>query len=603
MTQGRTSKQQRFILGVIFISVLLSLLAIRMFYLQTFRYNELYAQSEKNRIRIQPVVPKRGILMDRERRVIGDNRASYTLGLVPSEINNTQTASLIADVLEISEGELNRRIRKNITGRFQPAMVKRDLNFEKVAILEEQNEIFPGAVYSKDQARKYTTGLGSECYTGYVGEISSEEIERLDRSIYRAGTVIGKAGVEKYYDRELRGIEGTEYLEIAASGQILGVLESQPGVPEEPGSDLILTVDIDIQKAAVESFGEFCCGAAVVMDPRNGEIIAMVSKPSNDANIFSSVIPSDVWNSIVSDTNNPLLNRPLVGLYPPGSIYKLVIAGAGLELGLINKTSVFPTGCNGWYQFGNRPFGCWDKSGHAKTNVIEAIEQSCDVYFYQLGLQMGLEEYYRYSQACGFGKKTGVDLPLEAAGNTPNKEWYDNRIGKGKWTQGVLLNLAIGQGEILATPLQLAQFYCGMANNGRVYKPHMLKSIIGPDGRETSRGGEFSFNLPFSQNTLDILNESIVRVVHGEKGTARGSKIRGTTMAGKTGTAQNPHGENHSWFVGFAPAENPSIVACVIVENAGHGSDHAAPAVKKIIQTYLEKHNLLADDYKLTRAN
>ncbi|MFH1701647.1 MAG: penicillin-binding protein 2 [Candidatus Zixiibacteriota bacterium] len=603
MTQGRTSKQQRFIIGIIVISFMLGLLMARMLYLQTFRHVELYTQSENNRIRIQPVVPKRGVVMDRERRMIIDNRASYSLGLVPSEINKTPTANLIADVLGISEAELDRRIRKNFTGHFQPALVKRDLAFEKVAILEEQNELFPGAVYRKDQARKYTTGLGSECYTGYVGEISSEEIEKLAHSIYRAGAVIGKAGIEKYYDRELRGIEGTEYMEIAASGQILGILESHPGVPEEPGNDLILTIDIDIQNAAVESFGEFCCGAAIVIDPRNGEVLAMVSKPSNDANIFSTVIPSDVWDSIVSDTNNPLLNRPLVGLYPPGSIYKLVIAGAGLELGLIDRNSVFPSACNGWYQFGIRPFGCWDKSGHGKTNIIRAIEQSCDVYFYQLGLQLGLEEFYNFSQACGFGKKTGIDLPIEAAGNTPNKEWYDKRIGKGQWTQAVLLNLAIGQGEILATPLQIAQFYCGLANNGRVYKSHLLKSEIGPDGRETSRGGEFSFNLPFSQNTRNILNEAIIAVFHGEKGTARGSKIDGVTMAGKTGTAQNPHGENHSWFAGFAPAEDPAIVVCIIIENAGHGSDYAAPAARKIIQTYLIKHNMLADDFKLTKAN
>lgn len=593
MAHGTTSKQQRLIIGVSFCTLFILLLIVRMFYLQTFRYDALYKQSENNRVRIQSVTPKRGIVYDREMRPLIENRASYSLSVVPVEVAKTETTKRLANILDLDIDELNRRIRKNLISRFQPALVKRDLNFEKIAILEEQNELYPGAVYRKDQARLYESNLGSECFTGYVGEISPEEMKTLDPSVYKAGRVIGKSGIEKYYDRELRGMEGTEYLEIAASGQLVGVLETQPGVPAEPGNDLVLTIDKDIQEVATGVFGEFCCGAAVAIDPRNGEVLAMVSMPTNDANIFASVIPADLWKSILADTTNPLLNRPLDGQYPPGSTFKLVIAGAGLELGLIDRNSLFPSPCTGGYRFGNRVFHCWDLGGHGKMNVVQAIEESCDVYFYQLGYKLGLEDLEKYSRACGFGKKTGIDLPQEASGNVPDKEWYDRKIGRGQWTRAVLLNLAIGQGEILSTPLQMAQFYCGLANNGRVYRPHLLKSIIEPDGRETTIGGEISFTLPFSQTTLDILHEGIVAVMHGEHGTARGSKIRGTTMAGKTGTSQNPHGENHSWFVGFAPADDPQIVACVIIENAGHGSDHAAPAVKKIIKAYLEKHQLL----------
>ncbi|MCK5124921.1 MAG: penicillin-binding protein 2 [candidate division Zixibacteria bacterium] len=603
MTQGTTSKQQRLIIGSLFCAFFIILLLGRMIYLQTFRYESLYKQSEKNRIRIQSVTPKRGIIFDREKRILVDNRASYTLSVVPVEIAKTETAQKLSTLLDLEQSEITRRIRKNTISRFQPALIKRDLGFEQIAILEEQNELFPGAVYRKDQVRLYKPDLSAECFTGYVGEISSEEIKSLDPSIYKAGRVIGKSGIEKQYDRELRGLEGTEYLEITASGQLLGVLEEQHGVLAEPGGDIVLTIDKDIQKAANESFVDFSCGAAVALDPRNGEILAIVSKPSNDANIFSSVIPAVLWQSILADTNNPLLNRPLNGLYPPASTYKLVIAGAGLELGLIDRNSVFPHSCTGGYRFGIRVFRCWLPAGHGKTNVVEAIERSCDVYFYQLGQKLGLEEFYKYSTACGFGRKTGIDLPQEASGNVPDREWYDKRIGKGQWTMAVILNLAIGQGEILSTPLQLAQFYCGLANKGRVYRPHLLKSIIETDGRETSRGGEFSFALPFSPETLEILNEGLVQVMHGEEGTARGSKIKGVTMAGKTGTAQNPHGENHSWFVGFAPADDPQIVACVIVENAGHGSDHAAPAVRKILKTYLEKHNLLNKEILIVEVN
>ncbi len=595
MAHRRLRMQQRFVIGVVLCTLFFALLLGRLLYLQTFRRAYFYAQSESNRIRIQPVTPVRGRVFDREGRVLIDNRASYSLAVVPAEVSRTATIERLTSLLGMSNDEMKRRIKKNQNGRFQPALIKRDLDFANVAVLEEQNEFYPGAVYSKDQVRKYAEGFGIECFTGYVGEISSEEMKNLDASVYRTGTVIGKAGIEKCFDRELRGMEGINYIEIAASGQLLGILEDHPGVPAEPGSDLVLTIDIDIQKAASDAFGEHCCGAALAIDPRNGEILAMVSSPPNDANIFSTVMPDSLWSSILTDPNNPLLNRPLDGLYPPGSIYKTVIAGAGLELGLIDRKTTFSP-CTGGYRFGNRVFKCWYAPGHGKLGLVRAIEESCDVYFYQLGYKLGLIEFHRFSRACGFGRKTGIDLPQESRGIIPDKKWYDNKIGAGQWTKAVLLNLAIGQGEILVTPLQLTQFYCGLANKGRVYKSHLLKSIIGPDGRETLHGGEFSFNLPFSGETIEMLKEGLIAVIHGEKGTARGSRITGVTMAGKTGTAQNPHGEDHSLFVGFAPAENPEIVACVIIENAGHGSEFAAPAVRNIIKAYLEKHNLIGTD-------
>lgn len=589
MSRGRLSIQRRFLVGAVFCGVFMALLVGRLIYLQTFRYEVLYTQSENNRIRIQPVTPVRGRILDRTGRILVDNRASYTLSVVPIEIRNNETKGRLSELLGVSEDVLDQRVKKNITGRYQPAAIKRDVDFDVVAILEEQNEMFPGAVYRKDQARQYRSEFGGECLTGHIGEISLDEIKKLDPSVYRSGTLIGKSGIERYYDRELRGLEGTQYLEIAASGQILGTLEDEKGRSEVHGSDLVLTIDLDVQKVATESFGEFCCGAAVAIDPRNGEVLALVSSPPNDANIFATVIPDSLWQSILADTTNPLLNRPLDGLYPPASTYKLVIAGAGLEQGLIDRNTVFPESCTGGYRFGNRIFHCWKRGGHGRLSLIAAIEQSCDVYFYQLGLKLGLEEFYNYSRLCGFGQKTGIDLPQEASGNVPNQEWYDKRLGPGKWTQGVVLNVSIGQGEILTTPLQLAQFFCGLANEGRVYRPHLLRSIIAPDQRETMMGGELAFTLPFSKETLGYLTEGLIAVSEGEHGTARGSRISGVVMAGKTGTAQNPHGENHSWFVGYAPADNPVIVACVIIENGGDGSEWAAPAVRNIIKAYLDK--------------
>jgi penicillin-binding protein 2 len=341
---------------------------------------------------------------------------------------NTTIGSL-SRLLALASDEVDRRLRKSLVTRYQPVLIDRDIGFDKVAVLEEQNEAYPGVVYRKDQVREYIGGLGSECFTGYVGEISAEEIDNLDRTIYRAGRVIGKAGIEKTYDRDLRGMEGTDYVEVTAAGQMLGMLEDYRHVLPTPGSDMVLTIDIDIQKAADSAFGKFCCGAAVVIDPRNGEILAMVSKPPNDANIFSGVISDSLWRAILADSNNPLLNRPLNGLYPPGSTYKLVLAGATLEQGIIDRNTLL-TSCVGGYRFGNRFFRCWQATGHGRLPVVRAIEQSCDAFFYQLGYKLGLDEFYQYSRACGFGKRTGIDLPKESSGNVPSEDWYNERLGR-----------------------------------------------------------------------------------------------------------------------------------------------------------------------------
>ncbi|NMC44568.1 MAG: penicillin-binding protein 2 [candidate division Zixibacteria bacterium] len=600
MTRPSLGITQRFTIGVAFAGFFLVLLLGRMLFLQTVRHQSLYAQSESNRIRVQPIVPMRGTIFDRDRRPIIANRGCYSLYVIPEEAARSGTLGKLAPLLSTDLDDLQRRIRKNQIGRYQPALIQRDVDFEDVAVLEEQNESFPGAHYSKDQVRMYTDSLKSECFTGYVGEVSSEELAQLDPSIYRSGALIGKAGIEKQYDRQLRGMEGAEYLEVAASGQLLGVAIDQPYRPPEAGTDLILTIDNDVQKAAAESFGEFCCGAAVAIDPRNGEVLAMVSNPSNDAGLFSGPIPDSAWKAILADSTNPLLNRPINGLYPPGSTYKLMIAGAALESGLITPESRFSS-CGGGYRFGNRVFKCWRPEGHGSLGVIGAIEQSCDVFFYQVGYRLGIERFAEYSTACGFGRKTGIDLPRESSGLVPSKDWYDRKLGAGKWTAAVLLNLGIGQGELLVTPLQLAQFYCGLANNGRVYRPHLIKAIVEANGREADISGAVSFTLPFSESTLQILRAGLTAVVEGGSGTARGARINGVTVGGKTGTAQNPHGEDHAWFVGLAPVEAPEIVACVLVENAGHGSTWAAPAVRKILMAYLKKHNLVPEDLAVVK--
>jgi len=556
--------------------------------LQLIDHSELAAQSEENRIRVVPIIPRRGRVYDRENRVIIDNRPSYTVSVVASEEIKDQTLPRLSELIGLDTLQIRKRIRRNMVSRYQPAPVKRDIPFEAVAVLEEQNEKFPGISYRMERVRQYTDSLGAEVVTGHVGDASPEELEQRGQENLRLGSIIGKKGLERRYDRLLRGIEGTAYIEVFASGQIRGPYEGREGIEAVPGADLTLTLDIDVQKACIQALDTFCCGAIVAMDPRTGGVLAMTSYPSYDANIFSSVIPESLWTAISTDTTHPLLNRPLSGQYPPGSTVKFITVGAALEEHLITPNTLLKP-CLGGYRFGNRVFHCWELRGHGAVTAVHSLEQSCDIFMYQLGQKLGVDLLSEYFDKCGFGQKTGIDIPGEVAGLNPNSAYYDERYGKNKWTMGLVLNNSIGQGELLSTPVQLAQFFCGLANNGVVYRPHVVKKVTYSSGEVTQTVPEEVFRLPFSPSTMQVLLEGLRLVVEGEHGTARSLRNPDYTIGGKTGTAQNPHGLEHSLFIGVAPLEAPEIVVCAVVENAGHGSVVAAPVVGQIIRAYMLK--------------
>jgi penicillin-binding protein 2 len=556
--------------------------------LQILNYRELAEQSENNRIRVQPLVAGRGVVYDREGRIIIDNRPSFTVSVVASEAVRDTTIPNLAALIGLDTSVVQKRLRKNLVNRYQPAPIMRDVPFEIVAVIEEQAGRFPGVSIQMEEVRRYTPNLGSECFTGHVGEVSEEERRREGVVGYRLGSIIGKKGLEKQHDALLRGREGTAYIEVTASGQSRGPYEGKAPTPAVAGADLVLTIDNDLQRECVAALGEYCCGAIVAMDPRSGEILAMTSHPGFDANIFSTVIPESLWQSIMQDTTHPLLNRPISGLYPPASTTKLLTIGAALEEGMISANTTLKP-CYGGYQFGNRYFRCWEPAGHGSLNAIGAIEQSCDVYLYQVGLKLGIDLLSQYFDKCGFGHVTGVALPGEEDGLNPNSEYYDKRYGKKKWSRGLVLNNAIGQGEILVTPLQLAQFFCGLVNDGIVYRPRLIRSLRFPGGHQVIPSRQIVRKLPFSSETLELLLEALRLVVEGEHGTARGLKNNLYSLGGKTGTAENPHGDNHSLFVGVAPMGRPEIVVCAVVENAGHGSEVAAPTVKRIIDIYMTK--------------
>lgn len=571
------------VVGAVFLTLFIGVVK-----LQIVEHRDLALRSESNRIRVVPIVPRRGLVYDREGRVIIDNRPSYTVSVVPAEEVAGQTIPNLAELLGLDTAQVRARIQKNLVSRYQPATVKRDVPFETIAILEEQSKKFPGVTYRMEQVRQYNRELGAEVVSGYVGEVSEDELRRSSRQSYRLGAIIGKKGLERQYDELLRGREGTAYIEVSAAGQILGEYTERRPIPSFPGANLTLTIDNDLQAACTQALDTFCCGAIVALDPRNGEILAMTSYPTYDANIFSSVIPETLWQEISSDTTHPLLNRPLKGLYPPGSTVKFVTVGAALEEGIISRNTTLSPCLGGW-QFGNRFFRCWQPGGHGALAAAHSLEQSCDVFMYQLGLRLDVDKLAEFYDGCGFGHITGVDLPDEEKGLNPTSEYYNGRYGRGQWTRALVLNNSIGQGELLVTPLQLARFFCGMANGGVVYRPHIVKKVSPAAGGEIVISPRIDFTLPFSQSTLDVLWEGLRLVVEGERGTARRLKNKYYSIGGKTGTAQNPHGDDHSWFVGVAPLDNPQIVVCAIVENAGHGSDVAAPVVGQVIRSFMNK--------------
>jgi penicillin-binding protein 2 len=586
MERIQLSLNGRKLFALTVVAVVFVFLAVGLIKLQVVEHEKLARQSEYNRIRVVPISARRGTVYDREGRVIIDNRPSYTVAVVPAEEVRERTVANLASLIGWDTTLIRKRIKRNTINRYQPAVVKQDIPFEAVAVLEEQNRHFPGVGYQMDRVRKYLDLHGVEAFTGYVGEVTEEQLARGRLPAdYRPGSTIGKKGLEKQYDEIVRGTEGTAYIEVTASGQILGPYQEKEPVDAVAGADLHLTIDLDLQQTAVSAIDTFCCGAVVAMDPRTGGVLAIVSYPGFDPNIFSSVIPESLWNAIRTDSTHPLLNRPLNGLYPPASTTKLITIGAGLEEGLITENTTFKS-CIGGYQFGNRFFRCWKPAGHGTLDAVHSIEQSCDVYLYQLGLKLGIDRLSDYFAMCGFGRVTGIDLPGESDGLNPNSAYYNERYGKNKWTRGLVLNNSIGQGELLTTPVQLAQFFCGIANHGRVYQPHLLHKI---DGNPVDQSNRPYFDLPFSDRTLALLNEGLRLVVEGKDGTAKSLFTDLYSIGGKTGTAQNPHGAEHSWFVGVAPMDNPQIVVCAIIENAGHGSEVAAPVVGRIIGAYMNK--------------
>ncbi|HZY10444.1 MAG TPA: penicillin-binding protein 2 [Bacteroidota bacterium] len=546
-------------------------------------YQDVYGKkSEENSIRQIVRDPLRGNIYDRNGKLIVDNRPSYTVTITPAEFH-TQTIPYLSDILSLDPELILERFKKGkLYNRFTPIKIKRDIDFRTLSILEENRGKLAGVDYLIETKRFYPTDARAPHLFGYTNEVSDLQLSEMPDE-YRLGDVIGATGLEARYERVLRGRKGFDFITVNARGQMLGPFnEGRSDIQSREGNDLFLALDADLQ-AFAESLLNGKQGAIVAIDPQDGGVLALASKPDFDLSLFGSVTPHDLWSALNNDPSKPLFNRATMTRYPPGSTFKMVLATSALQEGVINTS--WSINCKGAFQFGNKVFK--DLHVHGPTNIVEAIQRSCNVFFYQLMLKNGFERWTRYGKELGFGSPTGIDLFEENSGLLPSGEFFDRIYGEGKWTEGYLISLAIGQGEVGVSPLQMACHVATFSNNGIYYTPRVVQKIL-----EKETGASHSLpiqarKLNISPHTLSIIRDGMYRCVNVLGGTGSAAKIQGVTVAGKTGTAQNPHGKDHSWFIGFAPFERPQIAICVLIENAGFGGAIAAPIAGLCMEKYL----------------
>ncbi|NTW57185.1 MAG: penicillin-binding protein 2 [Chlorobiaceae bacterium] len=568
-----------------FVLAIFSVLLGRLFYLQVIDFQKLGSLSAINSIRRIWVEPPRGRMIDRNGKVMVDNQPLYTVMIIPDEFH-IEHLPYLAKLIEMSEEELKDRIKKGIAyNRFAPVAVTFNLNPVAVARLSENLWQLPGVLVETDNKRKYADSLNGSHLFGYCRSIPKNQLEELVEQGYIANDQIGFSGLEKTYEERLRGIKGVQYEMVTPFGKYAGKYnDGKNDIPSVKGDDLYLSIDEGLQRRAEQLLRKTGkSGAVVAIDPATGGILALASAPDFSLDIFNGSTDREGWNEIVTSPMKPLIDRAVQAAYPPGSTFKMVSATAALEEKTIDpKKKINDTGV---FVFGNRRFLSNEGRGHGAVDMQEAISVSSNVYFYGLIFNIGFDNWTKYGRMYGFGQKTGIDLPNERAGILPSTEYYDKRYGKDRWTKGYLVSLGIGQGEVNTTPMQLAVYAAAIGNRGTLLQPHIVN---GYRDAESGRYIPFSYarrNLPVSQSTFDLLHAGMAGVV--DHGTGTLAKVPGIVVAGKTGTAQNPHGRDHAWFIAYAPAENPKIALAVLVENAGFGGAISAPIARELIKYYL----------------
>lgn len=554
----------------------------RLYQLQYIYRDEYGKKSQENSIRTVVKVPVRGYVYDRNGKLIVDNRPSYIVMLTPIDFD-AKNIPLLASILQMDEEVVKEKIKKaRQFSLFNPTRIKRDIDFSTLSILEENKSRLPGVEVQVESKRYYDTPAHASHMLGYLREISDWQLEKFGE-YYQQGDVVGSSGLEAKYEKYLRGEKGYEFISQNSKGQVIGNFNNgKYDIQPKDGLDLHLAIDADVQ-ALAESLLAGERGAVVAIDPTDGGVIALASEPDYNLSYFSGVTPPEVWKRLNEDEEKPLFNRATLTRYPPGSTFKMILAIAALENKVIDEN--WRVQCRGGFVYGRKLFK--DLHVHGSTNVVEAVQRSCNVFFYQLMLKVGLDPWSDCAKEFGFGQPTKIDILEENAGLIPSTEYYNRVYGKGKWTQGYLVSLGIGQGEVGVTPLQMACYAAMLGNKGHYYQPHIVQTVYNKWTNTIDTVAVERRILNISEQTWQLVREGMRRVVMERGGTGGSAAIPGVVVAGKTGTAENPHGKAHSWFVGFAPFDNPKIAICVLVENVGYGGSVAAPLAGLCMEKYL----------------
>ncbi len=599
--------KQRLIVASVCFLLVFALLFLRLVYLQIIKGEEYRLLSEKNAVRLKSIKSSRGLIFDRNKKLLVDNRPAFNLKITLEDAGSVDdTLARLSQIMNVEIDVFKESIKK--AGRrafYSPVTLKTDITRDQLAVVEAHKFDLPGIHIDVEPTRHYIHKKTAAHLLGYLGQINSKELQSGKYPHVRSGDSIGRYGIEKSFESYLQGRRGGRQVEVDANGRVIKILKT---VEPVAGNDLELTLDLDLQLLA-EQMLEGKEGAVVAMDPNNGDVLVMASNPSFDQNDFIGGISSNKWQTLINDPGKPMNNKAIQAEYPPASTYKILTTIAALEEKHVDlNTTAY---CPGQYNFGNRTYKCWrwKHGGHGEVDVIEALAQSCDVFYYQAGDKIGVDALAQYALGSGFGKKTGIVLENERSGLIPTSDWKRQRFNE-SWQGGETLSIAIGQGYNLVTPLQLAVFVSAVGNGGTLYRPRIVKTVTNSENGIVKKiDPQIKGGLPASQTTLEIVKRALLEVVQGERGTARYyASIKGVDVAGKTGTAQvfsRKKGEildteglayelrDHAWFVSYAPAQNPVIAVSVIIEHGEHGSSGAAPVAKAVMEECLKRLGMI----------
>ncbi len=591
---GQDLYRRIYALSIAAVVIFLVLLG-RLWFLQYIEQDVLKEMSENNRLRFIPVAASRGSLLDRNGKVLVNNTPSYSLAVIPNEVKDRDgLLDTLVQVLKIDRSELVSKWEKGKgKAKYFPVILASGINRDQLEYFEENSLRLTGIEIEVKPVREYPEGAFASHLLGYIGEISEKESDLPEFAEYHPGDYLGKSGIERSYEKFLHGDDGGRQIEVDARGRYLRTVSETLPIA---GNSVMLTIDKELQKAAEKALGDKAA-AAVVMEINTGEILAFASAPGFDPSLFSGRMPPEKWEAYLNDKRHPLENKALKGQYPPGSTFKIITALAGLSEGLIDGNTT--VNCKGEYKLGNTTFRCWNKKGHGNVNLKGAMRESCDVYFYILGERLGIDRIARYARMFGLGEAMGCGLENEKNGFVPTAEWKEKKFGK-KWFKGETLPVSIGQGYLLMTPIQLAAMTAGVATNGKIYRPHLVKKILDRDGKTVK---EF---LPEVLRSVDLKTEhfqavkdGLLAVVNEPRGTGAAARLYEVKVAGKTGTSQvvkmkDSKGpvayehRDHALFVAFAPYDKPEVAVAVVVEHGEHGGGAAAPVAGQILRRYFE---------------